>query len=318
NSSDLDGALVLMDTGGAVRAMVGGKDYRQSRFNRAVSAKRQPGSAFKPFVYAAALEAGWQPGTVIDDVPFKIGDWQPRNPGGGYAGEVSLTEALARSINTVAVRLAELVGLKKVAATARRFGIGDDIRTVPSLALGTSEVTLIDLTSAFAPFAGEGLRRPYFAVETVHDQWGRPLYRHRPTEVPVTTPVVAGGMRTMLEAVVNVGTGKAAALPDRQAAGKTGTTQGARDAWFIGFSGAYVLGVWIGRDDNQPMPGVNGSNLPASLWRQVMQATPPHTPPAVVAGTSGEGEPLLHQPWLRQGVDWLGRKVNQAIDSVVN
>ncbi len=317
--ADLNGALVLLDESGAVRAMVGGRSYRTSRFNRAVNAKRQPGSAFKPFVYAAALESGWEPSSVIDDVPFTIGDWQPRNPGGAFAGKVTLTEALARSINTVAVRLADRVGLDRVASTARRFGIGDDLREVPSLALGTSEVTLIDLTSAFVPFAGDGMRRPYFAVESVHDQWGRPLYKHRATEVPVTTPEVAKGMRTMLQAVVANGTGKAAALPDRTAAGKTGTTQDARDAWFVGFSGSYILGVWVGRDDNQPMPGINGGNLPATLWRQVMQATPPpHRAPAVVAGGATEGEPLLHQPWIKEGMNWIGRKVNEAIDSVVN
>ncbi len=310
--ADLDGALVLLDQSGAVRAMVGGRDYQESRFNRAVYAKRQPGSAFKPFVYAAALENGWTPSSEIDDVPFTIGDWQPRNAGGVYAGEITLTEALARSINTVAIRLAQLVGLENVIATARHFGIGDDLRAVPSLALGTSEVTLIDLTSAYAPFTSGGVRKPHYAVESVIDQWGRPLYRHKPTEVPVTSASVATAMKAMLEAVVTSGTGKSASIPGRDVAGKTGTTQGARDAWFVGASGNYVLGVWIGRDDNSPMPGINGSNLPATVWRQVMQATPENAP-AIVASTP-EPKPLLHQPWLQRSFQWISDRVGSVVN----
>ena len=279
----IEAAVVLLDGSGAIRAMVGGRSYRTSRFNRAAFGQRQPGSAFKPFVFMAALEAGRRPGDLVDDAPFTVAGWTPNNPGGRYFGRISIDEALARSINTVTVKLSEEVGPGKVAERARLLGIGSELRPVPSLALGTSEVTPLELTAAYQPFATGGVRRPAFGVERVSDAAARILYQHRDTEVSVVDPDVARQMRTMLANVVRTGTGRQAALPDRQTMGKTGTTQGNRDAWFVGFSGEMVLGVWTGRDVNQPMPGVTGADLPARIWARVMQET---VPPDLMAGLS--------------------------------
>ena len=292
----IEASVVLLDGSGAVRAMVGGRSYRTGRFNRAAFGHRQPGSAFKPFVYLAALEQGRTPADPIDDRPFSIGDWTPTNPGGRHFGVVTLDEALARSINTVAVKLSQEVGPAKVAERARMLGINSALRPVPSLALGTSEVTPLELTAAYQPFATDGLRRPVFGVERVSDAAARILYQHRPTEVQVIDPVVARQLRNMLANVVRNGTGRAAALPDRQAMGKTGTTQGNRDAWFVGFSGEMVLGVWVGRDDNQPMPGITGADLPARIWASVMQET---APPDLLAGIT----PPVAKPTAQTGSD---------------
>jgi penicillin-binding protein 1A len=277
----IEAAVVLLDGTGAVRAMVGGRSYRTNRFNRAAFGLRQPGSAFKPFVYLAALEAGWSPGDVIEDRPVTIDGWTPANQGGRSFGQVTLDEALARSINTVAARLGQEVGIAKVAERARLLGIASELRPVPSLALGTSEVTPLELTAAYQPIASDGVRRPTFGVERVSDAAARVLYQHRPTEVPVVDPVVARQLRNMLASTVRYGSGRAAALPDRQTMGKTGTTQDNRDAWFVGFAGETILGVWVGRDDNRPMPGVTGADLPARIWAEVMRET---APPDLLAG----------------------------------
>ena len=272
---EVEAAVVLLGEEGAIRAMVGGRAYRRDRFNRAVAAHRQPGSAFKPFVYLTALEEGASPSDTIEDVPFTVDGWTPGNPGGKRYGRVTLDEALARSINTVAVRLGQEVGMKKVAERARLLGIESELRPVPSLALGTSEVIPLELTAAYQPFALDGVRRPPFGVVRVTDAAAGQLYAHRSVEAPVIQPEIAREMRGMLGDVVRRGTGRAAALADRQAFGKTGTTQGSRDAWFVGFAGAYTMGVWVGRDDNRPMPGVSGADLPARIWRDVMQETAP-------------------------------------------
>src|SRR5918994_2042868 len=178
-----EAAVVLLDATGAVRAMVGGRSHRASPFNRAVNAHRQPGSAFKPFVYLAALEAGWKPGNTVDDRPLRIGTWQPVNFDGKFRGKITLEEAFAQSVNTAAVRLAQTVGPKRVAATARQPGVASPLQPVPSIALGTSEVTLAELTGAYLPFATGGVRRPLFAVTKVEDEDGEAYYRHAPTEV---------------------------------------------------------------------------------------------------------------------------------------
>ncbi len=279
----IEAAVVLLDGSGAVRAMIGGRSYRTSRFNRAAFGQRQPGSAFKPFVYLVALEAGRRPEDRIDDQPFAVAGWTPRNTGGQHFGRVSLDEALALSINTVAVRLGQEAGMATVADRARLLGIASALRPVPSLALGTSEVTPLELTAAYQPFATGGTRRPVFGVERVSDAVARILYQHRDTEVQVLDPDVARQLRNMLASVVRSGTGRAAALPDRQTMGKTGTTQDNRDAWFVGFAGEQVLGVWVGRDDNQPMPGISGADLPARIWARIMQET---APPDLMAGLS--------------------------------
>ena len=288
------GAAVMLDATGAVRAMVGGRDHRTSPFNRAVNAHRQPGSAFKPFVYLTAVEAGWLPGNRIDDRPLRIGGWQPANFDGKFRGQITLGEAFAHSVNTSAVRLAQTVGPDRVVATARQLGVSSPLQAVPSIALGTSEVTLLELTGAYLPFATGGIRRPVFGVTRVVDEGGKVLYRHAATEVRVIPPTAADAMQGLLEGVVSDGTGRAAQLPGRPAAGKTGTTQDGRDAWFVGYSGDYIAGVWLGNDDNAPMKGVLGSNLPARIWRSAMLATP-----------TAKREAPPSKPKPENGLEWL-------------
>jgi penicillin-binding protein 1A len=290
--------------------MVGGRDYRASPFNRAANAHRQPGSAFKPFVYVTALEAGWQPGNLIDDRPVRIGKWQPVNFDGKFRGKITLTEAFAHSVNSPAVRLAETVGPKRVTEKAKELGIASGLQPVPSIALGTSEVTLLELTGAYLPFASGGLRRPLFGVSEVEDDRGTVLYTYAPTAVRVVSPAAAASMDRLLTAAVEAGTGTAARLPGRSAGGKSGTTQNARDAWFVGYSGEHVAGVWLGNDDNRPMKGVSGSNLPARIWREVMLATPAATaPPAPKARP---------EPEQGQGLDWLLDTVAGIVDRATN
>ena len=293
-----EAAVVMLDTGGAVRAMVGGRDRRDGPFNRAVAARRQPGSAFKPFVYLTALQAGWRPGNPIEDRPVTLKGWQPANFDGRFRGKITLEEAFAHSVNTAAVRLIQTVGPDRVAATARQLGVASPLQPVPSLALGTSEVSLIELTGAYLPFASGGVRRPVYGVARVENARGEVLYRYLPTEVRVVAPEAAAGMHELFVAAVAEGTGRAAGLPDRVAAGKTGTTQNGRDAWFVGYAGDWIAGVWLGNDDNRPMKGVSGANLPAQIWREAMLATP---------STRRAGPPPTPatRPEPRRGLDWL-------------
>ncbi len=267
-------AIVVLSPDGAVRAIVGGRDGASSagRFNRATQAKRQTGSAFKPIVYAAALEAGMSPDDVIADRPLTIRGWSPKNYGGGFAGPVTLTEALARSINTVAVRVSEKVGRANVRRMAARLGVVSPLAPGPALALGTSEATLLEMTGVYATIAHAGRRSdPYAIREITLLGEAEPLMRRKqPTATQAMRPEAARLLVGMMEEVIRSGTGRRAALPDRPAAGKTGTTQAARDAWFIGFTGDYVAGVWMGYDDNTPLTGVTGGGLPAEIWREVM------------------------------------------------
>jgi penicillin-binding protein 1A len=256
------GAIVMLDAAsGAVRVMVGGRDYRDSNFNRAVNAHRQPGSAFKPFVWLTALENGLTPADTVLDAPVRIGSWQPENFEHEYRGEITLDEALAHSVNTASVRLlTRFGGPKPVAATAARLGITSKLPVDSSLALGTGEVGLLELTAAYAPFFNGGFRVVPFAVEA--------------QEAPeaVIRPEHAAMMASMMASVVNRGTGKAAAISGRAVAGKTGTTSDYRDAWFIGSVSGMMIGVWMGNDDNQPMKNVVGGGLPARLFREVAAA----------------------------------------------
>ncbi len=263
-------AVVVMDGDGAVRALVGGVDYRDSQFNRATGARRQPGSAFKPFVYLAALEAGMTPDTVIEDAPISVDGWSPANWDGRYRGPIPLTEALARSVNTVAVRVARRVGPGRVAATAERLGITGDLPRDLSLALGSAEVTLIDLVTAYVPIANGGYGVFPHAILEVRDRDGRTVYRRRgggPGRVAEAAHVVA--LRGMLAEVIRSGTGRAADI-GRPAGGKTGTSQDHRDAWFVGYAGNLVAGVWVGNDDGRPMKRVGGGGLPARIWRDIL------------------------------------------------
>ncbi len=256
------GAVVVMDAAsGAVRVMVGGRDYRDSNFNRAVHAHRQPGSAFKPFIWLMALENGMQPTDTVLDAPIRVGKWQPEDFEREYRGEISLDEALAHSINTVSVRLLlRYGGPKPVAATAQRLGITSPLPNEASLALGTGEVGLLELTAAYAPFFNGGYRVAPFAVQP----------QDKPE--PVIRPEHATMMAEMMSSVVNRGTGKAAAIPGRLVAGKTGTTSDYRDAWFIGSVNGMMIGVWMGNDDNTPMKNVTGGTLPAVLFHDVAAA----------------------------------------------
>ena len=304
-----EAAAVVLDTSGAVRAMVGGRDHRDGPFNRAVSAQRQPGSAFKPFVYLTALEAGWRPGNTIDDRPLRLKGWEPANFDGKFRGQITLAEAFAHSVNTAAVRLAQTVGPERVAATARQLGVASSLQPVPSIALGTSEVSLLELTGAYLPFASGGVRRPLFGVTKVEDETGAVLYRHVPTEVRVAPAEAVSGMHDLFVAAVAEGTGRSARLPDRIAAGKTGTTQNGRDAWFVGYAGSWIAGVWLGNDDNRPMRGVLGSNLPAQIWREAMLATPPQ---------SGPPPTPAPKPPEEKGLEWLIDLVTEAVGGVTN
>ena len=264
-------ALVALSLDGAVRAMAGGRSYAASQFNRAVEARRQPGSAFKPFVFLAGLETGITPETVVDDKPVRIGDWQPRNYTGTYLGRISLRRALAQSVNSVAVQIQERVGRGNVIKSARRMGITSDLKPEPSLALGTFEVTPLELSAAFLPFANGGRAAKPYGITAIHDPRGRDLYgRPRARGERAIPARQAEMMSDMLAAVIRAGTGRAARPNAGWAAGKTGTTQDSRDGWFIGYSADLVIGVWVGNDDASATRGVTGGRLPAEIWKDVM------------------------------------------------
>ena len=264
------GALVSLDRDGAVRAMVGGRDYVNSSYNRATQAARQPGSSFKFFVYLTAIESGYRPDSEVQDAPITIGGWSPRNSSGRFAGPVSVRQAFALSINTVAVRLAQETGTRAVADMAQRFGITTRIDTNPSMALGSSTVRLIDMTRAYAAVARGGVGITPYGIRRVTTADGTVLYQHQPEEPRVlVAPWVAAQMTDLLQSVVANGTGGSAAL-GRPTAGKTGTTSSNKDAWFIGFSSGLTTGVWMGRDDNRALPGLAGGRAPARAFHDYM------------------------------------------------
>ncbi len=264
-------ALVAYDQTGALRAMVGGRDYKESQFNRAVQAKRQPGSAFKPFVYVAAMEAGLTPNSRFIDQPIDIAGWQPTNYTPGYAGPVRLTEALAKSINTVAVQVTEQIGRGKVVEAAKRLGIKSEIAPHRSIALGAVDVTLEELVGAYIPFARGGLSPTPFAIESIETREGVILYDHGGDKTQrVMTADVSKKMNHLLYQVMLNGTGARASLGRRQSAGKTGTTNDWRDAWFVGYTPQLIAGVWVGNDAYTPMEKVTGGSIPASIWKEFM------------------------------------------------
>ncbi len=275
-------ALVSLDGRGAVRALVGGRSYAASQFNRAVKAKRQPGSAFKPFVYLAALENGYSPDSQVVDGPIKIKGWAPKNYSRKYRGEVSLRESFANSLNTVAVRLAQKVGTRKVLKTARRLGITAPMHENPSMALGTVEISPLELTAAYVPFANGGEGILPFLINRITTKSGKIIYRRLgsgPGRVIKDKPL--DQINDLLAAVTKFGTGVKANFDDRPIAGKTGTSQGFRDAWFVGFSAQLTTGVWVGNDDGSPMKRVAGSGLPLKIWKSFM--APAHEGFPVVA-----------------------------------
>ncbi|PIK72148.1 penicillin-binding protein, partial [Methylobacterium frigidaeris] len=259
------GALVAMAPDGAILAMVGGRDYADSQFNRVTQAKRQPGSLFKLFVYLTALREGYRPDSTLVDRPTQVGEWEPENYGGRYRGAVTVRTAFAHSINTVAVQLAEAVGMPAVIETARGLGVTSDLPNLPSLALGSAETTLLEMTRAYAAVAaGAESVEPYSVRQILARE--QTLYtRPQTAPTPARDQAARTAMLDLLSAVVREGSGKNARV-SVPAGGKTGTTQDSRDAWFIGFAGDLVVGVWLGNDDNSPMAGVTGGDLPALIW----------------------------------------------------
>ncbi|MFN3549270.1 MAG: transglycosylase domain-containing protein [Mesorhizobium sp.] len=278
------GALVSIDGSGAVRAMIGGADYANSQFDRASEARRQPGSAFKPFVFLAALEQGRTPESIRNDAPVRIGKWTPENYNGKYYGEVTLTEALSKSLNSVAAQLAMEAGPKAVVEVAHRLGIESSLVANTSIALGTSEVTPLELTAAYVPFANGGYRPQVHFVQRVTSASGKVLYEHPRGGVPrVINPQVVAMMNSMMAETIRSGTARRADF-GWPAAGKTGTSQNARDAWFVGYTANLTTGVWFGNDDATPMNKVTGGTLPAMAWNEFMTAAHQGVPVVALPG----------------------------------
>lgn len=280
------GALVAIDNDGAVKALVGGRDYAASQFDRAVQARRQPGSAFKPFVYLTAIERGYSPDHVMTDAPVSIKGWQPKNYDGDYLGPVTLRTALAKSLNTVAAQLAAEVGPSAVANTARRLGIVSKLHENPSIALGTAEVTPLEITSAYVPFANGGFGVIPYVIDSIVTKDGKVLFRRQgggPGRV--IDPRAVGVMNSMLQGVVQYGTGAKAAIPGRPVGGKTGTSQDFRDAWFIGYVTGLTAGVWFGNDDNSPTKKATGGALTSAVWHRFMAEAVAGRPVLPLPGT---------------------------------
>jgi penicillin-binding protein 1A len=299
-----EGAVVVLDPMGGVKALVGGRSYSASPFDRALKSLRQPGSAFKPFVFLAALESGYTPDSLAYDGPTTVDGWSPKNYTGIYQGEITLRDSIAQSINTIAVRLASEVGPWKVVRTARRLGIQSKLHDNPSIALGTAEVTLLELTGAYTPFANGGQGVLPHIITRVRNGDGKVLYeRQRSTSGQVVALPDVAAMNDMLNATVVRGTGKQAPIPDHVCAGKTGTTQSYRDAWFVGYTAHYVAGVWIGNDDGSRMKRVTGGTLPARLWHEIMLYAHTDKTPLPLPGTRTPRlqDAVAAVPWSSKG-----------------
>jgi penicillin-binding protein 1A len=296
-TDDTQAAVVVLDRDGGVRALVGGRAWSRSQFNRAVRARRQPGSAFKPVVYLGALEAGATPDTIVHDRPITIGGWSPRNNRDTYAGAITLRHALAHSVNTIAVALQQDVGTKRVAAMARRLGITSTLREDASLALGTSEVTLIELAGAYGVLANGGQSVSPHVIRRVRTDAGVILHaRPASRAVEVIAPAHVAAMNDMLNATLVSGSGRGAAFPGHPIGGKTGTTQDNRDAWFVGYSAHLTAGVWTGNDDGAPMNGITGSGLPALILRDVMSRAHRDLTPTPLPGARDAAPPPIALP----------------------
>jgi penicillin-binding protein 1A len=290
-------AMVVLDMDGGVKALVGGRSYIKSQFNRVVKAKRQPGSSFKPFVYLAALEYGATPDSMAVDQPVTIDGWSPENYKRQYYGAVTLRKAMALSLNTVAAQLGNSVGPYNVVSTARRLGIMSDMHMNASISLGTAEVTLMELTAAYGPFANGGRSVLPHVVTRVTTRDGRVLYERRGGGFgQIVMAYDVSAMNDMLRTVVTSGTGRRAAIAGRDIAGKTGTSQDYRDAWFIGYSAQLVAGVWAGNDDNSPTKRVTGGSLPANIWKDVMEPAHRDLEPLPLPGDLG--------PQIASGMPW--------------
>ena len=284
------GALIAMTPDGSVRALVGGRNYAESQFNRAVAAKRQPGSAFKPFVYLAALEHGLTPDSVREDKPINVKGWQPENYNHEYFGPVTLTRALALSLNTVSVRLTLEVTPMAVLRTAYRLGIASKLEPNASIALGTSEVSVLELVGAYTPFANGGYAVMPRVIEKITATNGKVLYARSIRQLGrIIDARYVSMMNTMMAETLTIGTAQRAALPGWPAAGKTGTSQDFRDAWFIGYTAHLVTGVWLGNDDGTPTKHVTGGSLPVEIWSRVMRGAQQGVPVASLPGASTGG-----------------------------
>ena len=337
------GAAVVMDPDGAVRAMVGGRDYGASQFNRATDALRQPGSSFKPYVYAAALEDGFRPTSVVRDEPICLGDWCPQNYGRSFAGPVTLTQALVRSINTIPVRLSLMLGdgkpkagRKKIIELAQKMGLRHPLGDYNPLPIGAAEVTVLEHTSGYTAFPNGGKAATPHAILEVRNAAGEVVWqfeRDGPKPQQVLRPDVASDMNFILNKAVEEGTGRRAALDGIKAAGKTGTTNGYRDAWFVGYTGNYVTGVWFGNDDYTSTDDMTGGSLPAMTWRDIMTyahqgiearpmpgVTPAPTPaaqqPVAANDDAGRIEAARRQMLSRRAIDVL-RRVERRMDDAL-
>ena len=309
------GAMVVMDTFGAVKAMVGGRSYKRSQYNRVTKAMRQPGSAFKPFVYLAAMEQGYTPESMAIDQPIRIGNWEPENYKHKYLGEVTLRTALALSLNTVAAQLANSVGPENVVAVAHRLGITSHLGNDASIALGTSEVTLLELTSAFTPFANGGYSIVPFSVRRIVTRDGQIIYERSGDGLgQAMSNRDLGSMNSMMRAVVNEGTAKKAQIPGFDIAGKTGTSQDYRDAWFVGYSSYLVAGVWLGNDDNSPTKTVTGGSVPAAIWKDVMEVAHANLSPAPLPGYIEE-QPEATDPYLVSQDDSMDNQSDEEFET---
>jgi penicillin-binding protein 1A len=317
------GAIVTLDRAGAVKALVGGRDYARSQFNRAVNARRQPGSAFKPFVYLAALERGLTPNTMRVDEPVRIGKWAPKNYSKSYRGPVSLTEALSLSLNTVAAKLANEVGPRAIIRSARKLGITSPLQSNLSIALGTSEVTPLEIAAAYVPFSNGGYAIVPHVIRSIRTSDGKLLYaRQGDGAGRVIDHSTLSDMNMMMAETLLTGTGRAAQLEGRPAGGKTGTSQDFRDGWFIGYTGTFTTAVWLGNDNNSPTKRATGGSLPAKIWKEVMTAghqglavaglpgvsdrpltvaQPARNPNAPVPVAPAEGDPDRRLPPMRDG-----------------
>jgi penicillin-binding protein 1A len=310
-----EGAAVIIDNAtGAIRAMVGGVDYDKSKFNRATQARRQPGSSFKMFVYAAALEAGMTPGTVRFDMPITIQNWRPRNYGGEYRGAVTLSEALAESLNTVAAQVGYEIGVEKVTALAHEFGVKSDLHNFPSITLGSDEVTLYEMTTAFGVLAKGGQQMSPYIIEEIRNSKGDLLYSNPAIQAPRIYPEnLAADMNSMLSRVVVQGTGGAARFDGWDIAGKTGTSQEWRDAWFLGYTTRYVGGVWIGNDDDKPMARITGGEMSARIWGDMMKVAHEGITPEPLPGAKKAEEYLSSQDMERLN---FYRRLSSAFSAV--
>ncbi|MGA9795507.1 MAG: PBP1A family penicillin-binding protein [Rhizomicrobium sp.] len=289
-------ALVSMTPEGAIRAMVGGVSYAQSNYNRAV-AMRQPGSAFKPFVYLAAFEHGHKPSDMANDGPIDIHGWKPSDYEGDYEGRITLTRAFAKSSNSVAAQLTQEVGARAVARTAHRLGIASPLEDVPSLALGTSNVSPLELTGAYAPFANGGNAVIPYAITRIRDKNGKTVWARKASDKGrVMSPENDAELTGLMMETVKTGTGRAARLDERPSAGKTGTTQDYRDAWFVGFSADLVTGVWMGNDNNRPMKKATGGTVPARIFKAFMESAETRMPVKPLVGTTFAPPPTASEP----------------------